>query len=160
MRQLALIVSLLPVIAFAVPKKPSPTPTPGPNGEVPKGTMVCLPKQKWLELVDWFNGLHNENTKAQTDLAAALKSNAQTQSNLNQANTDLANLKKEMAEGQQCVSHPFSFWFHRLLKHIFILAGILIVAGVLLSIFLPGASAFFVFIWKWILALFSPKPKV
>lgn len=142
----------------------TPTPTPTPKGVVEKQGMVCRTKQQDLELRDWINGLINEVHKAQTETKNANDSNFTTLNELHLSVAAATALANECAADKACAKAPLSCWFHRLLKHIFILAAVLIVILIAVTIFAPGAMkliiSFFSFIWSWIVALFSPKPKV
>lgn len=160
--KMLLLLIVIPSVAFSATKHPTPTPT--HKGTVEKQGMVCRTKQQDSELRDWITGLINEVHKAQADTKSANDSNAATQVQLTasvKAATDLAN---ECAADKACAKSPLSCWFKRLLKHILWVAIALVIILVAVTIFAPGVApivtSFFGFIWKWILALFSPKSKV
>jgi hypothetical protein len=167
-KRCALIFLLLlgSVTAFAVPKhgKPAPTPEtvqkPGPNGEVIQGTVVCLPKQKWLELVDWFNGIHGQNLQAQTDLAAAQKTNTDTITTLGMSVKDAKAVIDECAKATACYKAPFTCWIHSLMRHLLWIGGAivgLLVILMVVNIATGGAlKPFFSFV-GWLLSWILPK---
>ncbi len=164
MRRLILFFLLASALTFfAAPKHhltPSPTPT-----ATPKFEMVCRTKQQDLELRDWIAGLMNQVHLAQADASAAKKTNDDAVAKLGMSITDAANFIKQCASDQACAKAPLSCWFHRLIKHIFWIAGAIVVLLVVLIVInimtggaLSGFFSIFGTIGKWIAALI-PKPK-
>lgn len=156
------IISISTALA-KTPRRPSPTPIPSAPPKVPEG-WVCRSRQTDLELRDWINGIMTQSSKAQVELKLAHASNAITQKQLDdsiQAGKDLAS---ECAADKICAKAPLSCWFHRLMRHLFWIAGavVLLVIGLLVASFFSPALApiiqFFVSSWQWILSWFKPKP--
>ncbi len=163
-----LILLLIPSVVLGVPKhRATPIPSPSPTGVVVKQGMVCRTKQQDLELRDWIGGLMNHVHQAEIENDGALKSNAALQTELaasQKAATDLAN---ECAADKACAKAPLSCWFHRLIKHIFWIAGAIVVLLIVLIVInimtggaLSGFFAIFGAIGRWIAGLFTKKPPV
>jgi hypothetical protein len=160
------IIALCAVSSGKTRVNPGPTASPTPTGIVEKSGMVCRTKQQDLELRDWINGILNQAHKAEAENAAAKKSEDDVKARLEASVVDATNLANECAKDRACAQAPLSCWFHRLMQHIFWILGGLVVLAIglsIASIFFPALGPildFFVSIWKWILGLFTSKPKV
>lgn len=131
-----LINSLIALLLLGDSVLAKPKPTPSPTAK--KAELVCRTKQQDLELRDWITGIMSEAQKAKGEATAALKSNAETQTKLDQsirAGQDLAN---ECAADKKCAEAPLSCWFHRMMKRLLFGGLILAVGALALFIFAPG----------------------
>lgn len=129
-----LIFLLVASPAFAKPK-PTPRSTPRPSA-TPE--LVCRTKQKDLELRDWIDGVLNELHKAQADLIAAQKNNADVQAKLTASQKNATDLATQCASDHECAKSPLSCWYHRFMRHLLFGGIILVVVVVALLIFAPG----------------------
>lgn len=101
---------------------------------------------------------------------------AENDANAAQASADLANQKADAAVAQIKTDiakfkghwglNAIAYGFKELFGHLLILAIILVVIGVLVTIFVPAArpifsmvTSFFSMLWARLMSLFTPKPK-
>lgn len=115
-------------------------------------------------------------TRKALDLSRSETQAAETDAKAAQSSADLANQKADQATKQinedmrKFKGHwglnAIAFGVKELLGHLLILAVILVVVGVLITIFVPAArpilsmiTSFFSMLWTRLMSLFTPKPK-